>query len=102
MGGSSEEWVNEPEALVTLCGDGTSGHHGWAERHRAAAQLLGVLVRRARTSEETHRRALETAVMVRGEWKKPKAAGVAQWTLALPPAEFRGRMFADVMAEVLR
>ena len=101
MGGSSEAWVNAPESLVTLCGDGTTGHHGWAERNRSAAQLLGLIVRRARTAEETHERVLETPVMVRGQWKKPTAAGVAQWRLALPPDEFRGRMFADVLGGVL-
>lgn len=82
LGGSSTSWINDPANLVTVCGDGTTGHHGWLESNRAAAYALGVLVRRARSDEETWKRVLDTPVMVRGQWKRP--VGTA-WRMALAP-----------------
>lgn len=35
---------NELENLLLLCGSGTSGHHGWVEKNRAASYKLGYLV----------------------------------------------------------
>jgi len=99
-GGSTVEWINDPENLLTLCGNPAlgTGHHSWAEKNRTAAYALGVLVKRARTSEETRQRVFDTPVMVRGEWKRAEGR---KWKIALPPAAFRNRWFADVMAELL-
>ena len=44
MGGTRDETINRCDNLVTLCGTGTTGCHGWVESHRAAAYALGLLV----------------------------------------------------------
>lgn len=44
MGGTKQAWVNQPANLVTLCGSGTTGCHGWIESNRADARLLGWLI----------------------------------------------------------
>lgn len=44
MGGTSDPLIGHPANGVPLCGGalaGVLGCHGWAERHRADAQLLG-------------------------------------------------------------
>ena len=46
MGGSKVPWVNLPANLVTLCGSGVTGCHGWVESHRDVATALGWLVSR--------------------------------------------------------
>ena len=46
MGGTRWEGIHSPALLVLLCGDGTTGCHGWIERHRAAALRLGWLLSR--------------------------------------------------------
>jgi hypothetical protein len=46
MGGTRWEGIHSPALLVLLCGDGTTGCHGWIEQHRAAALLLGWLLSR--------------------------------------------------------
>ncbi len=49
MGGSrSVVWMNRAANLVTLCGSGTTGCHGWVENHRALAYEQGWLVSRLR------------------------------------------------------
>jgi hypothetical protein len=46
MGGSVPDWVNGPANLITLCGSGTTGCHGWVESHPTFAQEAGWSVRR--------------------------------------------------------
>lgn len=46
MGGSSDERLNRPSNLVTLCGTGTTGCHGWAESQRDLARAWGYLLYR--------------------------------------------------------
>lgn len=46
MGGSLPDWVNLPANLITLCGSGTTGCHGWVEAHPTFAQEAGWSVRR--------------------------------------------------------
>lgn len=46
MGGTRWEGIHSPALLVLLCGDGTSGCHGWVESNRAAALRLGWLLSR--------------------------------------------------------
>lgn len=41
MGGSRQPWKNEPANLLTLCGSGTTGCHGWIERRPAWAEAHG-------------------------------------------------------------
>lgn len=41
MGGTSSVSIGHPANGVALCGDGVRGCHGWAERHRGRALLLG-------------------------------------------------------------
>lgn len=36
--------TNDVENLILLCGSGTTGHHGWVEKNRAASYRLGYLV----------------------------------------------------------
>lgn len=43
MGGSRRGDTNGLANLITLCGDGTRGCHGWVEAHRAEASRLGFL-----------------------------------------------------------
>jgi hypothetical protein len=45
-GGTSLGWVNTPGNLLTLCGSGTTGCHGWCETHRETARHHGFLVPR--------------------------------------------------------
>lgn len=42
--GSGYERLHEPENLLTLCGSGTTGCHGWVHAHPARAYRLGYLV----------------------------------------------------------
>jgi hypothetical protein len=44
MGGS--KLFDTPQNIVTLCGSGTTGCHGWVESNRDEAYDLGWLVRR--------------------------------------------------------
>lgn len=46
MGGSRVPWIDLPANLLTLCGSGTTGCHGWVESHRVTAREWGYLVRR--------------------------------------------------------
>lgn len=43
-GGDRRPDTNSPANLITLCGSGVSGCHGWVEQHRAVAQLKGWLL----------------------------------------------------------
>lgn len=44
MGGTRRRDTNTPVNLITLCGSGTTGCHGWIESHRDEARELGFLV----------------------------------------------------------
>jgi 5-methylcytosine-specific restriction protein A len=44
MGGTSEVSIGHPANGVPLCGDGVRGCHGWAEKNRTDALLLGWLL----------------------------------------------------------
>lgn len=46
MGGSRADWINQPQNLLTLCGSGTTGCHGWVEHHPREAQAHGWAVSR--------------------------------------------------------
>jgi hypothetical protein len=46
MGGSLPEWINGPANLITLCGSGTTGCHGWVEAHPMFSREAGWSVRR--------------------------------------------------------
>lgn len=46
MGGTRWAGIHSPELLVLLCGDGTTGCHGWIESNRAEALRLGWLLSR--------------------------------------------------------
>lgn len=46
MGGSKDPLLSLPCNLITLCGSGTTGCHGWVESHRDAAARFGYLVPR--------------------------------------------------------
>lgn len=52
MGGTRLEWINQPANLLTLCGSGTTGCHGWTEQHRMEARSQGYLIPRAFGSPE--------------------------------------------------
>jgi hypothetical protein len=41
MGGSRDPLISTPANGVPLCGSGTTGCHGWTERHPLEAKLLG-------------------------------------------------------------
>jgi hypothetical protein len=41
MGGTSRTAVNLPSNLLTLCGSGTTGCHGWVEAHPAESRANG-------------------------------------------------------------
>lgn len=41
MGGSRDPLISTPANGVPLCGSGTTGCHGWTERHPLPAKLLG-------------------------------------------------------------
>lgn len=42
MGGSSDPRINQPSNLITLCGSGTTGDHGWVEAHPDLAKAVGL------------------------------------------------------------
>jgi hypothetical protein len=44
MGGSAVLDLNLPSNVVTLCGTGTTGCHGWVEAHREQATEQGWLL----------------------------------------------------------
>ena len=46
MGGTSRVQVNDLSNLVTVCGSGTTGCHGWMTAHPADAYATGWAVRR--------------------------------------------------------
>lgn len=46
MGGTLDEWVNMPANLITLCGSGTTGCHGWVEAHPREAKAQGLALSR--------------------------------------------------------
>lgn len=46
MGGTRSQVINSPVNLVTLCGSGTTGCHGWVESNREEARLYGWAVSR--------------------------------------------------------
>ena len=45
QGGSRDPLSASPANLLTLCGSGTTGCHGWVEFHRSQAEALGFIVR---------------------------------------------------------
>lgn len=45
MGGTKRPEVNQPSALIVVCGSGTTGCHGWIEARRAEAYDMGLLLR---------------------------------------------------------
>lgn len=47
MGGTKLTVKNLPSNLITLCGSGVTGCHGWVESHRALAFDYGYLVHQA-------------------------------------------------------
>jgi hypothetical protein len=44
MGGTKRPESNLPANLLTLCGTGTTGCHGWVESHRTSATADGLLI----------------------------------------------------------
>lgn len=46
MGGTRHPLINGPANLLTLCGSGTTGCHGWVESHPVWAEAHGWSVRR--------------------------------------------------------
>jgi hypothetical protein len=46
MGGSRDPMINAPSNLITLCGSGTTGCHGWVEDHPREAKAMGWSVSR--------------------------------------------------------
>lgn len=44
MGGSRWPGINLPSNLLTLCGSGTTGCHGWVEERPSQAKDLGLAV----------------------------------------------------------
>lgn len=43
-GAGGSALVDRASIVVTLCGSGTTGCHGWVEQHRADAEILGYLL----------------------------------------------------------
>lgn len=63
MGGTSRISIGHPANGVPLCGDGVRGCHGWTEKNRHDARLLGWLL-------EEHQDALGTPFWSRiWEWR---------------------------------
>jgi len=44
MGGTTRPAINAPSNLLTLCGSGTTGCHGWVEAHPTDARARGLAV----------------------------------------------------------
>ena len=66
MGGTRRVAINGPANLVTLCGSGTTGCHGWVEGNRRIAYALGWLVPSWADPEAWPIRFAE------GHWAQPK------------------------------
>lgn len=43
-GAGGSALVDRASNVVTLCGSGTTGCHGWVEKHRTDAEILGYLL----------------------------------------------------------
>lgn len=52
MGGTRAPWINEPANLITLCGSGTTGCHGYVEANPAKAKQLGYAVSKYNRPED--------------------------------------------------
>ena len=50
MGGTRDVAIGHPANGVPLCGDGVRGCHGWAEKNREDARLLGWLLEPGQTA----------------------------------------------------
>ena len=61
MGGSKSPSTNGAANLIVLCGSGTTGCHGWVEKHRADSKRDGLLV--ASTREPA-----DVPVRLNGTW----------------------------------
>jgi hypothetical protein len=53
MAGTSDAAINSPANLLTLCGSGTTGCHGWVESNRREAEIEGYIVRHGARSPGT-------------------------------------------------
>lgn len=51
MGGDRTPAYWRLSRVVLLCGSGTTGCHGWAERHRPLAEAQGLIVRHGASTE---------------------------------------------------
>lgn len=61
MGGSSRPELNLPANLLTLCGSGTTGCHGWVTAHPRKSYDVGLMVPK-------HRDPMELAVFTWRGW----------------------------------
>jgi hypothetical protein len=52
MGGSKNSELHKPANLITLCGSGVDGCHGWVESNREQARLDGYLLFRIDSASE--------------------------------------------------
>lgn len=52
MGGTRATWINEPANLITLCGSGTTGCHGYCEHHPTHAKESGWAVSKYANPED--------------------------------------------------
>lgn len=69
-GGSKDPVTDSPENLITLCGTGVTGCHGWAETSRLASQRLGYSV------PQWQDPAVVPVAHVRRGWAWPSPEGV--------------------------
>lgn len=81
MGGTKAAWIDQPANLISLCGSGTTGCHGWVEHgDRGQAVEWGYIIRRGVAAQ-----ALPEAVKVltypRGWLLYDNAGGVAEWPM---------------------
>ncbi len=76
MGGSKDPLISTPANGVPLCGSGTTGCHGWTERHPLDARLLGWAL-------EAHEDQLAAPFWTRFGWRRWVRDEVRGFTLAV-------------------
>lgn len=70
MGGTTDPAINSPSNLITLCGSGTTGCHGWVEDNPTQAHQLGLAV-------WSHEDPLQVPVHTRQGWRLLDNDGLA-------------------------
>jgi hypothetical protein len=69
MGGTRRTDIHDMPSLLVLCGDGTTGCHGWVEARRPGMEERGLWVRHGKTDPEHVPLILSSGrIVLLGQW----------------------------------